>query len=138
MRIYLDTCIYIDYLEDRKDNLRPLGLFAYQIFKRALECEFVIVISPPVLKEIEGHESGNGFKSLIESLRAKNKLSFIAAQKHHYNEARDLARIRNTTYADTLHALLARESGAEILVTRNLKDFEDLCDIIPISYPESL
>lgn len=45
MKIYLDTCIYLDYLMDRKDNLRPLGEFAFQLLKRTFECEFEIIIS---------------------------------------------------------------------------------------------
>jgi len=47
-RIYVDANIYLDYLEERTDRIRPLDEFAFKIFRRALECEFEIVISDAI------------------------------------------------------------------------------------------
>ena len=35
--IYPDTNFYIDYFEDRRDNIRPLGEFAFSVLKRAFK-----------------------------------------------------------------------------------------------------
>ena len=51
--IYLDTNIYLDYFENRTDKLKPLGEFAFRIIKRAIDCEFKIVISSIILAEIK-------------------------------------------------------------------------------------
>ena len=41
-KIYFDTNIYLDFLENRNDRLRPLGELASQLFKRSINCEFFI------------------------------------------------------------------------------------------------
>ncbi len=35
-KIYVDTNIYLDFFLNRKDKLRPLGDFAFELFKRTL------------------------------------------------------------------------------------------------------
>jgi hypothetical protein len=33
-RYYLDTCIWVDYLENRQDRFRPLGDWALRLIKQ--------------------------------------------------------------------------------------------------------
>jgi len=52
MKIYFDTNVYLDFLEDRSDSLKPLGELAHQAFLRGLDCEYFIVISDLVIEEL--------------------------------------------------------------------------------------
>mgnify|MGYP006296621571 FL=1 len=50
--IYIDTNIYIDYFLNRKDNLRPLGDFAHELFIKTSQCKYKIIISDWLEKEL--------------------------------------------------------------------------------------
>jgi hypothetical protein len=52
MRYYVDTCIWLDLLEDRTDGLRPLGEFAFQFIKKAMRHGDTIIYSSLVLGEL--------------------------------------------------------------------------------------
>lgn len=136
--IYVDTNIYLDYFDGRKDNLRPFGEFAYQMLKRTLQCEFRIVISGLVLKELFYNSYEEKTNKLLPDFYSKNKIIKIPADKKDVKKARDLCRQRRTSFNDTLHAVLACKANADFLVTRNLKDFYDLQDIIKLKCPENL
>jgi len=64
MLIYCDTNIYIDYFENREDNLRPLGTFAFELLRRTIECEFTIVVSDFVISELEKYVEEEKIKEL--------------------------------------------------------------------------
>ena len=136
--IYIDTNIYLDYFDGRTDYLRPLGEFAYQMLKRTLQCEFRIVISGLVLKELFYNSYEEKTNKLLPDFYSKNKIIKIPADKKDVKKARDLCRQRRTSFNDTLHAVLACKANADFLVTRNLKDFYDLQDIIKLKCPENL
>jgi len=55
-------------------------------------------------------------------LLIKKKIVKIKSQDEDFLKAKSL----NTHYEDALHIVLAEKSGAELIVTRNLKDFEYL------------
>lgn len=136
--IYLDTNIYIDYLDGRVDNLRPLGEFAFQLLKRTFECEFSIVISSLILEELSNKGCDESLKAIINDLRNKNKLIWIEGDFLDFHKAKQISRERNTPNNDTIHMILAKKAGADYLITRNMKDFEKLQDIVNLAYPENL
>ncbi len=138
-RIYCDACIYLDYLLNRSDRFRPLGDFAFHLFKRIIGCEFELVVSDWVLTELKGHLESeadwNMFMSLLQQLKPK-------IVKVRTEEAdREEARRRCTTdshWQDNLHAVLAHKAGATILVTRNFSDFCDVQDLVQPRFPENI
>jgi rRNA-processing protein FCF1 len=67
--IYLDTNIYLDYLESREDRLRPLGEFAFRLLQRTLKCEFKIVISDVVNKELDRNIEADKIKGILDDLK---------------------------------------------------------------------
>ena len=138
LKLYLDTNIYIDYFDGRVDNLRPLGEFAFNLLKRVLECEFQIIISSLVLDELEYNTYKENMLSLIKDLKDKNKLLIIDVNEEDIKNANKVKKERKTSYNDTLHAVLANRIKADFLVTRNLKDFEELQDLIKVVLPENL
>jgi len=138
LKLYLDTNIYIDYFDGRVDNLRPLGEFAFNLLKRVLECEFQIIISSLVLDELEYNTYKENMLSLIKDLKDKNKLLIIDVNEEDIKNANKVKKERKTSYNDTLHAVLANRIKADFLVTRNLKDFEELLDLVKVVLPENL
>lgn len=132
-RIYVDTNIYLDLFEERKDNIKPLGEFAFQLFQKALACEFTIVISEPVLSEINRTTVNKQIaEEFLQELKDAGKLICVRVQEEDRIKA-DCTQ----NYFDAMHAILARKAGCEYLVSRNLKDFEEF-DFIETVLPEDL
>lgn len=127
-RLYIDTYVYLDYLLGRKDRLRPLGDFAFELLRRAIKCEFEIIVSEFVLKELEGHATEEQVAQLLRSI--KRKTVFVDFTKEDILKSRQISR---TDSGDALHYLLAKKGGAEFLVTRNIRhfDFPDLQAVFP-------
>lgn len=134
--IYLDTNIYIDHFRGRVDKLRPLGEFAFQILRRALECEFTIIFSSLVFDELLYNTYEKEIKELVKSLNDKNKIIIVAVSEEDRKRARSISKERKTSFNDTVHAVVAQRAKASVIVTRNLRDFEELQDIIKVSLPE--
>ena len=133
LKVYLDTNIYLDYFFDRKDNFRPLGQFAFELLRRALNSEFKVIVSDWVIKEFCRFCDSDNIYELIKNLRSVNSLIFIKTKKEDRKKSR---RYRN--FPDALHAILAKKAEADFLVTRNLKDFSDFKDIVEVITPEML
>ncbi len=136
--IYLDTNIYLDYWENRSDKMRPLGDYAFNVLKRALKCEFIIITSNLVFKELDGKISNLAIENIFNKLDATNKLERISQHETDIVKAREIAKTRNTHPADVLHAILAKRAGAKYLITRNQADFEELDFIIEAVFPEDI
>ena len=136
--IYLDTNIYLDYLENRTDKLRPLGEFAFQLIKRAIECEFKIIISGLIIKELINNINENRIKELFKSLKKNNKIIKTELIKEDKINAIKIQKERKTSFNDTLHAIIANRLKANYLVTRNIKHFYKLNDLVKIILPENL
>jgi predicted nucleic acid-binding protein len=137
-RIYLDTCVYMDYLEDRCDNIRPLGEFAFQLLKRTFKCEFNIVVSDWLLTEMEKHENVLPlFLELLKRLGNTEKVIFVTKTESTEKEAKELCK-KGFHLADALHAVLAGNAGAEYIVTRNIKDFPANYGSAKVVFPENI
>ena len=136
--IYLDTNIYLAYLENRTDNLRPLGEFALRLIQRTLGCEFKIIISGLVVNEVERHVNVERLKEVIRSLKETEKLIRVGITSEDEIRAKELTKTRDTHFDDALHAVLAQRAKAKFLITRNINDFADLQDLVDIRLPESI
>jgi len=134
MLIYCDTNIYIDYFENREDNLRPLGTFAFELLRRTIECEFTIVVSDFVISELEKYVEEEKIKELLQSLKRAKKLERVFKSDHDIQEAGMLSKNR----PDALHAVLAKKAKVEYLVTRNMKDFAEFSHLINVVFPENI
>jgi len=137
MRIYLDTNIYLDWLENRKDNLRPLGEFAFQIIKRTISCEFEIVISKLVIRELRKFIAEEQINNALQRLIQKKKLVFIDEEKGDFSEAKEMANKYQIPWQDALHAILAKRADSEFLVTRDAHLF-NLYGFIKSVFPENI
>ncbi|MBW2972837.1 PIN domain-containing protein [Candidatus Woesearchaeota archaeon] len=126
--IYIDTNVYLDYLLGRNDRLRPIGDFAFELIRRAVKCEFEILISELVIDELENNASEEQISQLLNFI--KKKTVKLGITEEDILKSRQISR---TDSEDALHYLLAKKGGAEFLVTRNIKhfDFPDLQTVFP-------
>jgi len=134
MKLYVDTNIFLDYLLERKNKQgKDISAPAQKLFHRAISCEFFIVFSEHTATELANNIDLTKTTFLFETL--KKKLVAIGVTKEDKKQAHELS---NRNYPDALHAILARKSGSDYLITRNLKDFNDFSRIIQSKLPENI
>ena len=136
--IYLDTNIYIDFFEDRTDRLRPLGEFAFGLIKKSLDCHYKIITSNVLIDELMHNGYEKEIIELTSKLKIAKKLINVEFKEGDNMILHTLIKERKTPFNDTKHAILAQRAGAKFFVTRNMKDFEELQDLITPVYPETL
>ena len=132
-KIYLDTTIYLDYFENRHDNIRPLGFFAYNLIRRCIEGKFKIVISDWVVEEFGKIGDVRKINDLIKTLKKHGSLLTV---KTNFKDLSKSRKYKNKP--DVLHAILAIKAGADYFVTRNIRDFPDFQNSISIVLPENI
>ncbi len=136
--LYIDTNIFMDHFDGRVDRLRPLGEFAFQLLKRSAECHFDIIISTLLLEELFYNLDENRVKELLSSFDTKGKILRAEISQSDMNKARRICHERKTPFNDTLHAVIANRMKATFFVTRNMKDFVALQDLVVLALPENL
>ncbi len=133
--IYLDVNIYRDYLEERTNREgKDLEEKAWNIFARTISCEFKIVISDVLINQLAHQITPGKSQFLLELLKSKGKLVMVNVTVEDKKKANKLS----TNYEDALHAVVAARAGAELLVTRNIRDFLPFNHLIKAKLPENL
>jgi predicted nucleic acid-binding protein len=123
-KFYLDTSVWRDYFEDRKDNMRPLGEFAFRFLKNCEERNDVVIVSNAVEKELLDHYARDRvnevFLSFVEIIVK------IEYSKEQSEEAFNFWKKEGKKFPlyDILHSIIARDSNA-ILITRD-RHFEEI------------
>ena len=134
-KLYVDSNIWLDYWLDRTVNITPIGCFAERMLERATDCEFTLIVSDFILKEIESNMKTSA-ETNMSAFRKIGKLNIIRVDGSTFQNAKELASKRDIPIHDAVHALMAKKIGA-ILVTRD-KHFGELEDIIVSKRPEEL
>jgi len=125
----------MDYLGERKNGLRPLEEFAFQLLKKCKKEKTKIIVSDAITKELEKY---------IPKEKIKERLSefsdLIIEVKHsteQLSEAKDFWEKNNRKFPelDILHAIIARDENA-VLVSRD-KHFSEI-GITENFFPEEL
>ncbi len=130
-RFYLGTAIWRDYLEDRRDNLRPLGELAFQFLQNCRKNHCVVILAEPVLFELKDMPKG-----LLDSMLSsfEDILEEASVLPEQVQEAKKISAQRGLPFNDVFHAILARDNDA-IMITRDYH-FEQLADIVESMAPE--
>ena len=119
MRYYIDTCIWRDYWENRKDPAgKPLGTYAERFLLRVFKNKDVIMYSDRVVAELAIALSSDEINNMFAAFFAAGLLEKVEITE----EIRTRAKDGPLHYADMLHVLLATEHDA-LLITRD-KHFE--------------
>lgn len=135
-KIYVDTNVFLDYIKDRRNHIRPLGELAYNLFRRVFACEFEIVISDITMTELKGELDRDEIKILLGPFYEAGKLHLAVSDREMTEYARKLSWEREVPKKDCLHALIAAREGC-IVVTRD-EHFKSLQDIATTCFPENV
>lgn len=129
---YFDTSIWLDYYEKRGQH----GEFAFRLLLKIIEENSAVVCSDIHIKELKqlGYNMDQ-IHSIFRIVRPLNvrRASIFRAQ---LDEACRLAQARGIPSRDALHAILARDSDAQ-LIARDMH-FEKLRDIARAKKPEEI
>lgn len=136
--IYLDSNMYLDYWEDRSDRLKPLGEFAYSLLKRAVECEFTIIVSDLVLAELGKVLGDEEITEVFSSLKESSKLRTAQVRNSDVEEAKSLRSRYATPLPDLIHFVFAVRKNAGLLVTRDTHFTMLPQDRVKIRKPEEI
>jgi len=135
-KYFVDTLIYRDYYENRRDNLRPLGEWALDFFKSIAQQEGEILYCDLVIKEIAIQYNADVIASIFSTIAKFAALVKIKPTFKQKSEAGKLKKERKVPFADALYAVIARDNNA-IIVSRD-NHFSILSDIAIARKPEEL
>ena len=136
--IYIDTNVYIDYFDERSYGFRPANEFAFILIKRAMSCEFKLVFSDHLLKELTKHIHKDKVFDLLDLLKTKDKIVKINTTNGVKRLASEISRSKLIHYADALHYALALTIHAEAIIT-NDKEFLNInSEDIIIMFPNDI
>ena len=131
---YVDTSIWRDLFENRKDNVKPLGEFAFMFCKKCIENNWTILISEFLIYELTKNLTKEQINSFLNEY--KQILINVKTTNKELKQANTLSKQRKVSFGDVLHAILARNNNA-VIVSRD-KHFDDLRDIAECFKPEEL
>jgi len=133
-RYYIDTAIWRDLHEDRKDKSKNLGELAFESFKKIRINKGKIVYSDFVVEELSHAYDKQTIDKLFQGV--SELLEKAEINKNQLKEAADLSKEHKIPVGDAVHGVLARDNNA-IMVTRD-RHFRKLKDKITIKKPEDL
>jgi predicted nucleic acid-binding protein len=121
MKYYIDTCIWIDYIEGRTNT---------NIFVDCIQNSNTIILSNILLKELSRYLDYEQVNMLLSLLKASNIIEEIIITKDEELEALKISTQRNIPFGDALHAILARNTNATLLTRdKHFLLLRDICKI---------
>ena len=133
-KYYLDTAIWRDLHENRKDKSKNLGELAFEAIKKIRINKEKIVYSDFVFEELSHAYDEQTINKLFKD--ASELLEKVKISEGQFKEAADLSKKLKIPFGDAVHGVLARDNDA-IMVTRD-RHFRKLKDKITIKKPEDL
>jgi len=131
MKYYLDTCIWIDFIENRYDGLNPIGEYAFLFLKKCEKHKDTIFYSQHILIELEQYKY-----SLFDFINCFTiNFKEIKFTTKEVLDSNDLSKKLKMPRGDALHSILAKSRGA-VVITRD-KHFEKI-KIVKSNKPEEL
>lgn len=133
---YIDACIWRDFHENREDKFRPLGEWAFEMFRMIKENKFLVLYSNLIVDELSKDFDIEQIKEIFKIISEAGLLKKVELRKQQFQKAAKLKKERNLPFGDCLHAIIARDNKA-IIITRD-KHFEELQDVVESAKPEDL
>jgi predicted nucleic acid-binding protein len=134
-KYYLDSCIWIDYAENRSDRFRPLGEWALALINQIIKNADFVVISDHLIKELCTKYPYPKIEGIL-CIVPENLVINVKINEQDTKNALDIKHKYGLSFGDALHAAIARENNC-ILVTRD-KHFFVLEEDLQIRKPEEL
>lgn len=132
MKIYVDTNIFIDLVKEDSSKLN--SIYAFEFFKKGWECTFELIVSDWTRSELKRHVKEEDLSLLLSQFKSRNKLHFVL----HTKEETKIAKRKNVHWQDELHLMLAKKSGADLIVTRDADFISYASQTFDIKRPENI
>ena len=133
-KYYIDTAIWRDLHENRKDKSKNLGELAFESFKKIRTNKEKIIYSDFVVEELSHAYDKQTIDKLFKGV--SELLEKAEINETQLKEAADLSKELNIPLGDAIHGVLAKNIGA-VMVTRD-RHFRKLKGKITIKKPEDL
>ena len=133
-KYYVDTAIWRDLHENRKDKSKNLGELAFELFKKIRANKEKIIYSGFVVEELSHAYDKQTIDKLFKGV--SELLEKVEINEKQVKESISLSKELKIPFGDSLHGVLARDNDA-IMVTRD-RHFRKLKDKIIIKRPEEL
>ncbi len=133
-KYYIDTSIWRDLHENRKDKSKNLGELAFESLKRIRTNKEKIIYSDFVVEELSSAYDKQTINKLFKGV--SEALEKVEINESQLKEAADLSKKLNIPFGDAIHGVLARDNSA-VMITRD-RHFRKLKDKITIKKPEDL
>ncbi len=135
MNYYVDSCVWIDFLENRKSGLIPIGEFAFVFFKKCKQTKSKIYFSNLVFKEISKYLSKEKINFFLNDF--SEIIVFVEYSKEQISLAKKLSNeLESIHFSDALHAVIAKENDC-VLITRD-NHFDELSFFVEVCLPEEV
>ena len=134
MKYYVDTAIWRDLWENRKDTDKDLGKLASAFFNKIGAKGGKVVYSNLIVEELSKTYKIHKIFKLFN--RESKSLIKVYANKSQINQAIILSKEFNIPPPDGLHCLLARDNNA-MVITRD-RHFKKLSGFVLVRKPEDL
>jgi len=135
-RYYVDACIWRDFHENREDKFRPLGEWAFNLFRMIKDIKATVLYSDIIVDELSKDFNREQIKGIFKIVSEVKLLEKVKLRKEQFQEAAKLKRERDVPFGDCLHAIIARDNNS-IMITRDAH-FEELQDVVEVKKPEDL
>ena len=103
---------------------------------KALEREDTVVWSEAVENEVVVSPQIAKVRAVLRAFTRLGRVQVVPASQEQIDEARGLCEERSVPFGDTIHAVLAKDTGA-LLVTRDAH-FQELRNVVPSRLPEEI
>ena len=133
-KYYIDTAIWRDLHENRKDKFKNLGELVFESLKKIRTNKEKIIYSDFVVEELSHAYDRQTINKLFNGV--SEALEKVEINEQQLKEAADLSKKLNIPFGDAVHGVLARDNNS-IMVTRD-RHFRKLKDKITIKKPEDL
>lgn len=135
-RYYIDTSIWRDFYENRRDRFRPLGEWAFEMFRKIIREKGEILYTKLVIEELSEKFNANEINKILQIAKDSGALIYVETSHEQAKEALILSRELKIPKGDCLHAIVARDNCA-VMVARD-RHFDELRHIVEVKKPEEL
>jgi predicted nucleic acid-binding protein len=138
MRYLIDTCVWIDFFNDRiSKSGRELGLAANNFIYRLILNKDEILYSEITIHELRKNYTDEEIMLLLGLLKRTGILKLIESNQNERKAAKELSINRKLPFADCLIAIQAKTHDAKV-ISQDKHLLEDLKDVACSLRPEDL
>ena len=127
MKLYLDTNIWIDYLDEKRENHGK----ALRLFDKIQKEGHIIIVSELHIYETKVNGYYDPFEKTKNELWKKSLCKGIKVEADDKEEAKELDAVFNRGKADFLHMLTAKRQNCVAISSD--QDWEDIAKVLGMS-----